>query len=459
MPFISSVRGSYGAQGRFGRTLAANFFGSGADGAAVISSNTNLTVLNKIGSYDGDMVVRQYSSLTINSGATLTTDQPCRGLLIYVDGDCTINGTLSMDGRGAYANPTVSGASDANAVSANGLQIPFITSTGNQTLSASATLFNGCGTTARTVIANQKSISGNGTILTLVRQGADGGSGGGSGSGWKPGASGSNGSTGQSGGGGGGRGSYADPSGGGGTGGAGSYGSCFAGGSGGGDGQYSGQSGSSATAWAGPGGNAAATNGYGAGGGIGNPSGSNAGGGAAPTTQPNGTGGLLILIVKGNITLGTNGRIVARGLAGAEENGGSSGGGNIIVAYGGDLNNRYTTLNLSSRNYAYGSTTMTTSSNHDLIVGDELAISATSNAGYNGTYRTVQIPAANQFRYRNSLGSTSPGGDSGSTSGTAILNRISAIGGHNKDQWNSVQSTVISGMAGGYGSVQTLKVS
>ena len=55
MPFISSVRGSYGAQGRFGRALAANFFGSGADGAAVISSNTNLTVLNKIGSYDGDI--------------------------------------------------------------------------------------------------------------------------------------------------------------------------------------------------------------------------------------------------------------------------------------------------------------------------------------------------------------------------------------------------------------------
>ena len=213
MPFISSTRGSYGAQGRFGRGASSNFFGNGSDGAAVIASNTNLTVLNKVGSYDGDMVVRQYSSLTVNSGATLTTDQPCRGLVIYVDGDCTINGTLSMDARGANANPTTSGASDANAVSANGLQIPFITSTGNQTLTSSSALFNGCGTAARTVIANQKSISGNGTILTLVRQGANGGSGGGSGSGWKPGASGSNGSTGQSGGGGGGRGSYADPSG------------------------------------------------------------------------------------------------------------------------------------------------------------------------------------------------------------------------------------------------------
>ena len=459
MPFISSTRGSYGAQGRSGRSALANFFGNGSDGAAVIASNTNLTVLNKVGSYDGDMVVRQYSSLTINSGATLTTDQPCRGLLIYVDGDCVINGTLSMDGRGAYANPTVSGASDANAVSASGLQIPFITSTGNQTLTASANLFNGCGTAARLAIANQKSISGNGTILTLVRQGALGGTGGGSGYGSKPGASGSNGSTGQTGGGGGGRGSYSDNTGFGGTGGDGSYGSCFSGGSGGGDGQYSSQYGSSATAWAGPGGNAAANNGYTAGGGLGNPSGSNAGGGAAPATQPNGTGGLLILIVKGNITLGTSGRIVARGLSGAEENGGSSGGGNIVVAHGGSLNNRYTTFNISSRSYAYASTTMTTSSNHDFISGDELSISTPANAGFNGTYRAVQIPAVNQFRYRNSLGSTNPGGDNGATSGTAILNRISAIGGHNKDQWNSVQATVLSGMAGGYGSVQVLNIS
>ena len=38
---------------------------------ATISSNTNLTVPNKSGSYDGDMVVKQYQSLTINSGVTL----------------------------------------------------------------------------------------------------------------------------------------------------------------------------------------------------------------------------------------------------------------------------------------------------------------------------------------------------------------------------------------------------
>ena len=42
------------------------------------------------------MVVKQYTSMTIDAGDTVTTDQPCRGLMILVQGDCTINGTLSM---------------------------------------------------------------------------------------------------------------------------------------------------------------------------------------------------------------------------------------------------------------------------------------------------------------------------------------------------------------------------
>ena len=65
-------------------------------------ANVTYTVPNKNGSYDGDMVVKQYSSMTINNGDTITTDQPCRGLMILVQGNCTINGTLSMTGRGGY---------------------------------------------------------------------------------------------------------------------------------------------------------------------------------------------------------------------------------------------------------------------------------------------------------------------------------------------------------------------
>jgi len=346
MPFISSVRGSYGAQGRSSRAAALNYFGTGADGAAVIATNTNLTVLNKSGSYDGDMLVRNYSSLTINSGATLTTDQPCRGMLIYVDGDCVINGSLSMTARGPAANPTVSGASDGNAVSANGLQIPFRTSSGNATLAASSALLNGAGAAARAAIANHTSISGNGTIITLVRQGAGGGAGGPSGYRQRPGSNGTSGSIGQTGGGGGGSGGYSDPSGFGGIGGAGSYGSCFGGGSGGAGGHYQSNVGGDAVAWGGRGGNGATspTPSYGSTGGNGNPGGN--GGGTSPgPAGKNGTGGLIILVVKGNLTIGAGATIEAKGLK-ADDNGagsgGSSGGGNVVIAYKGIYTNNGT---------------------------------------------------------------------------------------------------------------------
>ena len=105
-----------------------NYFGDGSDGALSTSGNVSHTVQNKSGSYDGDMLVKQYSSLTINSGHLMTTDQPCRGMLIYVTGNCTINGTLSMTARGPSANPTTSGASDSNAVNSNGLQLAFVKS-------------------------------------------------------------------------------------------------------------------------------------------------------------------------------------------------------------------------------------------------------------------------------------------------------------------------------------------
>jgi hypothetical protein len=330
-----------------------NYFGTGADGAVTISSNTALTVPNKVGSYDGDMVVKNYSSLTINSGSTLTTDQPCRGMLIYVTGNCTINGTLSMTGRGAYANPTISGASDSNAVSSSGLQIPFKTVSGTQSLTASESLFNGCGTAARSAIANHTSLSSNGTVLVLSRQGALGGGGGAGGNYHHMGSNGSNGSTGQTGGGGGGRGGYADNTGSGGSGGGGSYGSCFAGGSGGGSGNYPGQSGGAATAWAGQGGSGGGGGNYPGAGGIGNPLGNTVGNTTWGSYVPaQGTGGLIILIVGGNLTIGASGSIVAKGgdspkptevaAAGGHSacsNSGGSGGGNIVIAYKGSYAN------------------------------------------------------------------------------------------------------------------------
>jgi len=57
------------------------------------------TVTNPNG-YDGDMVVRQYSSFTLSSGNTLTPANRARGVMIWVDGDATIDGTITV--YGAY---------------------------------------------------------------------------------------------------------------------------------------------------------------------------------------------------------------------------------------------------------------------------------------------------------------------------------------------------------------------
>jgi len=201
-----------------------SYTGTGLDGNQVISTNTFLTVPNKNGSYDGDMIVKNYESLTINSGVRLSPDQPCRGMIIYVQGNCTINGRLSMSGYGASANPTVGGASDGNAVSSSGLLLPFRTQNGLTSVSGSASYANGFGNAARTALANHT--SGTGTVITVARDGAAGNTSPGVGSAGNPG---SNGSTGQSGGGGSG-GSYS----GGVSAASGSNGYIFAGGAGGG---------------------------------------------------------------------------------------------------------------------------------------------------------------------------------------------------------------------------------
>ena len=84
-------------------------------------ANVTYTVANKNGSYDGDMVIKEYTTMAIDSGDTVTTDQPCRGLFIYCQGNAVINGTLSMNARGAKGNPGASGGSDSNATDSGDL--------------------------------------------------------------------------------------------------------------------------------------------------------------------------------------------------------------------------------------------------------------------------------------------------------------------------------------------------
>jgi hypothetical protein len=297
-------------------------------------ANLTYTVQNKNGSYDGDMVVKQYTSMTINAGDTVTVDAPCRGLFILVQGNCVINGTLSMLGKGAGIDPTASGGSDNNAVQSQGLRFPFFKSGSTDTLTATNTLLNGCGTSARNVIANFKTISGNGIIAQILREGASGGS---SKSVTGKGNNGSNGTTGQSGGGGGG-GAYNAISG------AGSFGSCFVGGSGGG-GADNGQTASSAQTYGRSGGNGAGFGGDSSTGGAGNPNGQNGSNGIrAYDSTPKGGGGLIVLVVGGNLTIGASGVINANGQrtlhTSTPGEGGASGGGIILLAHRGTyLNN------------------------------------------------------------------------------------------------------------------------
>ena len=352
-------------------------------------ANVTYTVPNKNGSYDGDMVLKQYTSMTINSGDTVTVDQPCRGLFIYVQGNCTINGTLSMSQRGAFANPNNSGGSDNNAVNSNGLRLPMLTSGGSDTLAVANTLFNGCGNAVRSAIANQSSISGNGTILTIAKTNTSRDSF----SGQTRNSQSSYGTPSQ-------KSSVTNSTGTGGRGGywmndsgcngyvyvSGGYSSCFGGGSGGGGspstisgsdvtragggggggvgnpvnnrpggsggGGFSGNGGScgatgdttQAVDYGGAGGNGSSNHSYaGVGGGAGNPKGAGYGGNVSG--GGNGNGGVIWLIVGGNLTIGGSGVISANGNTGNNtwgdfnSAGGGSGGGRIIIAHKGTYSN------------------------------------------------------------------------------------------------------------------------
>jgi len=307
------------------------------------------TVLNKSGSYDGDMVVANFKDLTIDASVTLTTDQPGRGILVYVDGDCTINGVLSMSCRGGFSDPTASGGSDSSAVSATGIRLPLLTASGTDTLSAAD--FAGAGDAAVAAVANQPEISGDGTIFTISRNGTAGGTYGGS----AP----SNGTTGgktisTAGAGNGGAGSGNNV-----AGGAGGLAGVFGGGSGGGGGQ--GTTGEAGVAYGGKGGDGLTGNPYSSRAGGGNPGGTGYGG-SQPRDGGNGTGGLIILLVNGDLTIASGASLIAKASHGgyasgaSDASGGGAGGGAIFGLYSGTFSNSGS-INVDGgyTNGAYGS--------------------------------------------------------------------------------------------------------
>ena len=331
-----------------------NVSGTAEVGAPTSQSHTNVpnctacyefTVPAKNTAYDGDMTVLNFKDLTIDAGNTVTVDQPCRGMLVYVDGDCEINGALSMTSRGAHADPSGTASSDSASVHALGLQMP-IKKTG-ETDTLAAAVFAGTGTPAVTAVANNPAIGTAptnyaGKIYTVVKIGGAGG---------PRAATGSNSDVTTPGG------TIANGTGGGGGGGShdggvlnqdGSAGTCFSGGSAGG-GSRGGTSGSAGAY--GPqdfGGRGGYSGSYipGMGGSTDSGGSGNPGGNASHNTGGNGTGGLLILMVSGTLTIGASGKICADGeMAGAngagdangEGGGGSSGGGRLIIGHVGSF--------------------------------------------------------------------------------------------------------------------------
>ncbi|MBN8460694.1 MAG: hypothetical protein J0M04_22925 [Verrucomicrobia bacterium] len=304
---------AFGISRRWGTS---NYWGNGSDGALSTTGNVDFASV-----LDGDVVVKQFTNLTINAGHTVTTQTRCRGLVIYVSGDCTINGTLSMTARGANVNP-----SQANSINPTGIQIIRRKAGGTDTLSASdlgGSGAGGVGASWRATEAFQGGISGNGRIYTILREGGAGAMGLTRLNAGDPGLSVADGT------GGGGAGGVDNS----GTGGNGAAGTCYSGGAGGGgcdNGNGGAQHGGSF-------GGAGGSGSVGSGGGAGNPG----GGGAA--SGENGTGGLLLLLVKGNLIIGSAGSVKSEGSFGAAGGlpgqggggGGGSGGGRILILHAG----------------------------------------------------------------------------------------------------------------------------
>jgi hypothetical protein len=298
----------------------ANFYGRANLGNVRYTSSVTFTTTD-----DSDYYVLEYQNLTLDSGATLTVSNRCRGLVIYVKENCIINGVISMNGKGALGTLT------------GGFKM-FKNTTGSFNI-MSASLDSGLTLSVEQLF--QPIQQGVSSSFGIPQTGAAGGTGVDSVAG-NPGSAGTNGQ-----GGGGGSGGTRGGSGQGSLAGDGAAGGCFGGGSGGGGNGT--LLGGNATANSGQGGNGYIPGGSGpqGGGGAGNPGGISSGLGGAQSGG-NGVGGTIYLIVGNFLYIG--GTIQANGLAGGNGGasgggvsggggGGGSGGGPITILYGRNLFN------------------------------------------------------------------------------------------------------------------------
>ena len=319
-----------------------NFFGSEQDGDVSFLTSTNISSEN-----NGEVVVKQYKSCSISLGATVTTSNPCRGLVIFCTGDLTVTGTLTMTAKGGGVgnkstefNYNIADTSLSFTTSSLGVQ--------SWNFSPSDSVWYPKykqNVLIRTIGSPTPSGAGTAGVYSCGSGGA-----GGRGQWWCPAPTTSPFSWGPS----------PQP---GGSAGAGGTGTIFAGGGGGGGqgGGYCtfsvtpgsaavfevGGSGGSGNSGPNPNPTPSPINpGYsGGGGGAGYSAGSGGGGSPTPATSgTSGAGGLLIIIVRGNVsitgTISSNGSNGGPGGGGANGGGGGgSGGGRIIIVYGGTYSN------------------------------------------------------------------------------------------------------------------------
>jgi len=324
--------------GMFGGGVGSvNYFGEATDGDVTISVNTDISVTQ-----DSGVAIKHYNNLTIDSGYTLSTNNRCKAFIIYVKENLIVNGGISMSARGAYSAPAVPDATiisrwvDGGPGVPGGSYSPFFADETNQKITGGG---------AYTLTAFQVAASGGagGTGGGSGTAGSNGSAGGG-GAGGNPSASGS-GVAGYA---------YGGGSGGGGGGGAGPPGSP----SGGAASNYGGAGGNGGNAyspnpdpniWSGGGGGGAGNNG--GSGGSGEPG--NNGPGAPGSPGSNGTGGILYIVVGGDVTIGASGVIQCDGTNGGNcgpqhpysppgawpGGGGGTGGGSVFILHAGTYSN------------------------------------------------------------------------------------------------------------------------
>ena len=85
---------------RFGH----NYFGSGIDGFVHLTGNTTWT-----NTANSDWIIKQCTTFQLNSGKTLTIQNPGKGVIIYTQGNCTISGTINLNGMAGNITPPSEG--------------------------------------------------------------------------------------------------------------------------------------------------------------------------------------------------------------------------------------------------------------------------------------------------------------------------------------------------------------